>query len=373
MTLARSWEAAAGFPDEVRGIFRSSGHPQLMAIEPLLVVPEYQVPLPGGRRASQTDVFVLARSATGLVAIAVEGKVDEAFGPTLMERRSEESEGVETRITFLLQCLGLSEAPGSVRYQLLHRAASAIVAAQQYFASHAVMLVHSFSSSDRWFDDFAAFAKLFNRTARIGELVTLGSCSGVELHIGWCKGDQRFRAQAGTATAGVARDVQSRVDSASRVIKAPPTHIYRAYIDPSALARWLPPKGMTGRIELFDPREGGEYRIVLTYVDADRSAPGKTTREADVVHGRFLELVPDRKIVQSVRFESADPRFAGEMKLTWQLNPVLEGTSVVITAENVPDGITRADHEAGFAATLDNLAAFVEASSAGPGSGDEPD
>jgi hypothetical protein len=164
ITLARSWEAADGFPDEVREVFRSSGHPQLSAIEPLLVIPEYQVPLPGGRRASQTDVFVIARSATGLVTIAVEGKVDEAFGPTLTERRSEESEGVETRITFLLQCLGLSEASGSVRYQLLHRAASAVVAAQQYFASHAVMLVHSFSSSDRWFDDFAAFATLFNRT-----------------------------------------------------------------------------------------------------------------------------------------------------------------------------------------------------------------
>jgi hypothetical protein len=240
MTLARSWEAADGFPDEVREVFRSSGHPHLTAIEPLLVIPEYQVPLPGGRRASQTDVFVIARSVTGLVTIAVEGKVDEAFGPTLAERRSEESEGVATRITFLLHCLGLSEAPGSLRYQLLHRAASAIVAAQQYSASHAVMLVHSFSSSDRWFDDFAAFAKLFNRTANIGRLVTLGSCSGVDLHIGWCKGDQRFRAEAGAATAGVARDGRSRVDSASRVIRP---HLPRRQVrrlDPLSAAHDVP-------------------------------------------------------------------------------------------------------------------------------------
>jgi uncharacterized protein YndB with AHSA1/START domain len=190
---------------------------------------------------------------------------------------------------------------------------------------------------------------LFNLTPTIGELVTLGKCSGVELHVGWCKGDQHFRADAGTATAGIAHDTQTRVDSASRVIKASPADIYRAYVDPNALVRWLPPKGMTGRIEIFDPRKRGEYRIVLTYVEADRSGPGKTTRDADVVHGRFLELVPDRKIVQSVRFESADPTFAREMKLTWQLNPVPEGTAVVIAAENVPDGITRADHEAGFA------------------------
>lgn len=159
-----------------------------------------------------------------------------------------------------------------------------------------------------------------------------------------------------------------RVDSASRVIKAPPADIYRAYVDPDALVRWLPPTGMKGRIENFDPRDGGDYRIVLTYVDANQSAAGKTTPDADVVHGRFLELVPDRRIVQSVRFESADPQFAGEMTLTWNLNPAPEGTTVVIAAENVPDGITRADHEAGFAATLDSLAAFVEGRSDGPGS-----
>jgi uncharacterized protein YndB with AHSA1/START domain len=152
----------------------------------------------------------------------------------------------------------------------------------------------------------------------------------------------------------------SRVDSASRVISATPADIYRAYVDPDALVRWLPPTGMKGRIETFDPRVDGEYRIVLTYVDANPSATGKTSRDADVVRGRFLELVPDRRIVQSVRFESEDPRFAGEMKLTWHLNPAAEGTTVVVTAENVPEGITRADHEAGFAATLDNLAAFLE-------------
>ncbi len=58
--------------------------------------------------------------------------------------------------------------------------------------------------------------------------------------------------------------------------------------------------------------------------------------------------------------------FAGEVKLTWKLNPAPEGTTVVIIAENVPDGITRADHEAGFAAMLDNLAAFVKDRSGGP-------
>jgi hypothetical protein len=148
MTLARSWEAADGFPPEVCEMFRSSAEPQLRAIEPLLVIPEYQIRLPGGKRASQTDVFVLARTSGGLVTIAVEGKVDEPFGPTLAERQSEQSAGAAVRLTFLLECLGLGDVPGSVRYQLLHRAASAIIAAQQYFASRAVMLIHSFSATD---------------------------------------------------------------------------------------------------------------------------------------------------------------------------------------------------------------------------------
>ena len=140
MTLARSWEAASGFPPEVDAILRSSRQSELEGLEPLLIIPEYQIPLPGGSRPSQTDVFVLARAATGLVTIAVEGKVDEAFGPTVSERRADKSEGVEVRLKFLLQCLGLSEIPGSIRYQLLHRTASAVIAAQQFFASSAVMV-----------------------------------------------------------------------------------------------------------------------------------------------------------------------------------------------------------------------------------------
>ena len=76
---------------------------------------------------------------------------------------------------------------------------------------------------------------------------------------------------------------------------------------------------MNGRIEIFDPRAGGEYRIVLTYDDGAQSSQGKTTEDADVVHGPLLELVPNQKIVQSVQFDSDDPRFAGEMVMTWLL------------------------------------------------------
>jgi hypothetical protein len=71
-------------------------------------------------------------------------------------------------------------------------------------------------------------------------------------------------------------------------------------------------------------------------------------------------LAPHQKIVQSVQFESDDPQFAGEMVMSWLLTPAPEGTTVQITAENVPEGISAADHAAGFAATLANLAALFQ-------------
>jgi hypothetical protein len=86
MTLARSWEAVHGFPPEVSAALATTTDPVLKDLSMLIAIPEYQVALPGGDRPSQTDLLVLARGAEGLVAIAVEGKVDEAFGPTVEQK-----------------------------------------------------------------------------------------------------------------------------------------------------------------------------------------------------------------------------------------------------------------------------------------------
>ena len=158
----------------------------------------------------------------------------------------------------------------------------------------------------------------------------------------------------------MATEAGKRVDSASRLIKAAPRRIYQAYLDPHALSAWLPPAGMTARIDAFEPRAGGAYRMALTYDQPDHAAPGKTSQHADVVRGRFLELVPDERIVQLVEFESKDPAFAGEMEMTWLLTAVPGGTHVAILCENVPEGIRHEDHEAGLRSTLENLAAFTE-------------
>jgi uncharacterized protein YndB with AHSA1/START domain len=153
---------------------------------------------------------------------------------------------------------------------------------------------------------------------------------------------------------------KKRTDSASRVIMASPRTIYRAFVDPDALVSWLPPKGMKGHVYAFDAQEGGTYRISLTYLEPDHSAPGKTSEHADVVQGRFLELIPDERIVQRVEFESEDPAFEGAMTMTWTLVAIPGGTEVRIVCENVPEGIRQDDHDAGLRSTLANLAAFTE-------------
>lgn len=152
---------------------------------------------------------------------------------------------------------------------------------------------------------------------------------------------------------------KTRTDSASRIVQASPQAIYRALVDPKALATWLPPRGMTGEIFSFEPRVGGRYRMVLTYEASQHPAPGKTSDDTDVVQGRFLDLVPDERIVQSVEFVSEDPSFAGTMTMTWSLASVGGGTEVTICCENVPEGIRPEDHDVGLRSTLANLAAFL--------------
>lgn len=151
-----------------------------------------------------------------------------------------------------------------------------------------------------------------------------------------------------------------RIDKAFRIIHASPSLIYRAFAEPGAMERWLPPRGMTGTMLAFDFREGGRYRMLLTYQHPDHS-PGKTSEHSDEVEVRFVRLVTDKRIEQSVSFNSKDPAFAGEMKITWTFEESERGTAVTVCCENVPTGIRPGDHEAGLTSTLENLAAFAEA------------
>ncbi|SDZ85260.1 Uncharacterized conserved protein YndB, AHSA1/START domain [Thalassobacillus cyri] len=150
-----------------------------------------------------------------------------------------------------------------------------------------------------------------------------------------------------------------RIDTASRKIMASPQTIYQSFLNPESLITWLPPKGMSGHIDRFEPREGGAYKVTLTY-ETEHSNPGKTTEKTDVAQGEFLELVPDKRIVQSVKFNSEDPSFSGEMIQTWFLEAIIGGIKVTIVCENVPEGIGKEDHDMGLRSTLENLAIFTE-------------
>ena len=150
-----------------------------------------------------------------------------------------------------------------------------------------------------------------------------------------------------------------RTDTASRVIAAPPELVYAALVDRDALTAWLPPEGMSAKFERFDPRPGGSYRLVLTYTDASR-APGKATAESDIVEARYVEVTENVRVVQAVDFVSDDPALAGTMTMTWELSTVDGGTRIEITADDVPDSISREDHASGLASSLANLANYVE-------------
>lgn len=151
-----------------------------------------------------------------------------------------------------------------------------------------------------------------------------------------------------------------RTDCAIRLIHASPEAVYRAFVEADALIAWLPPEGMSGRILLFEPWAGGRYRIELTLEGEGHAVSGKTTQRTDIVSGRFVELDPGGRIVQTGEFDSADPAFAGTMVMTWSLDPGPEGTRVTVAATDVPPGISAEDHEAGLASSLENLARFVE-------------
>ena len=146
----------------------------------------------------------------------------------------------------------------------------------------------------------------------------------------------------------------------SRIIKAPSHAVYRACLDPDALAKWRVPDNMIARVHVFEAREGGTYQMSLTYKDPTQSPAGKTSADTDAFEGRFVELVADEKIVEAIAFESRDSEFAGEMKMTTRLTDAADGTDVTILCEGLPPGIRPEDNETGTRQSLQKLAALLE-------------
>ncbi|AVK96946.1 hypothetical protein FCT18_04655 [Lysinibacillus sphaericus] len=185
--LAVSWENANNLPYTVDNVFKNSNITLFHNIEVLFGFPEYKVALPGGNASSQTDLYILAKAHNELIPMMIEGKVAEPFGKTVDSWLGDNpSEGKRKRLAYLLQLFALEEASvKKIRYQLLHRAASALIEANRVNAHNALILVHSFSKTAAWFEDFVAFVELFHISPKQNTIVGPIQFNHVNLYFSW--------------------------------------------------------------------------------------------------------------------------------------------------------------------------------------------
>lgn len=134
-----------------------------------------------------------------------------------------------------------------------------------------------------------------------------------------------------------------------RVIKTTPDKLYRAFLEPDALAKWLPPDGFTCKVHQLDAKVGGTYKMSFTNF---------TTGQSHSFGGKYIELVPGRRIRYSDRFD--DPNLAGEIMATIELKKVSCGTELTIVQEGVPAVIPAEMCYLGWQDSLVLLAKLVE-------------
>lgn len=149
-----------------------------------------------------------------------------------------------------------------------------------------------------------------------------------------------------------------RTDRAEILVHAPPAAVWAALTDPARVPAWLPPEGMRGRVDAWEPRPGGRLHVELTYRDV-ADAPGKSTAESDVATGRFTVAEPPVRLAWVTSFAGATDEHAGEMTMEWTLAAIDDGTRVTVEARDVPPGISAEDHAAGMSASLRQLARHV--------------
>lgn len=193
-SLAYCWESENGFPNSIRNVLSKSKLDLIM----LLGIPEYKVFLDTKKAPSQNDLFVLAKDDFGLVTIMIEGKVSESFDKKVKDWFND-TESRRKRLEFLLTKLELNKTINEIenfRYQLFHRTVSAILEAEKFTAKKAIMLIHSFSKTNEWFEDFSNFVTLLNPKAEKPEINKIYNCgelsSGIQIYIGWIKGDEKY-------------------------------------------------------------------------------------------------------------------------------------------------------------------------------------
>jgi len=135
-----------------------------------------------------------------------------------------------------------------------------------------------------------------------------------------------------------------------RILRATPERVYRAFLDPDAMVKWLPPHGFTGKVHQLEARVGGTYKMSFTNF---------TTGQSHSFGGEYLELVPNERIRHTDQFD--DPNLPGEMQTTISIRPVMCGTELTIAQEGIPEAIPTEACYLGWQESLALLAQLVEA------------
>ena len=144
-----------------------------------------------------------------------------------------------------------------------------------------------------------------------------------------------------------------------RFVRAPRDRVYRTILDPRVIASWVVPVGLKSQVHAFDSRVGGYFRISLTYPVPDDDRSG-VAQQVDTFHGRFVELVPDEKMVMKLEFETSRAELQGEMTITIELKDAPGGTEIEVYHDDLPPGVPIADNVAGWEVSLERLAELVE-------------
>jgi hypothetical protein len=188
METALSWEKAKGMPKEIQKVF--SAESNFENLELLLALPEYKVNLLGGNKPSQNDILVLFRTENTLSVMTVEGKAKEDFARTIINwKKSTSEKGFKDRLEFLLEKTGIKDKEiDSLRYQLFHRLASAVIMAEKFHAKNAIMIIQSFNDNNKenHFNDFAKFIELYGiTTVKKSKLYKLTDINEIAVFAGW--------------------------------------------------------------------------------------------------------------------------------------------------------------------------------------------
>jgi uncharacterized protein YndB with AHSA1/START domain len=146
----------------------------------------------------------------------------------------------------------------------------------------------------------------------------------------------------------------------SRIIHAPIEKVFEAFSNAKALETWLAPSDMVGKVHNFNFRAGGGYTMSLFYPESEVNFKGKTGDKEDRFSSRYIEIIPNKKIIEAVNFESDDADFAGEMIMEVTFTAHKDRTEVTFHFKDIPKGIKPEDNEAGTISTLEKLAKYVE-------------